>query len=74
MTTVHARLVGDRALIGRAELERLVELAQRSEPVDLYLDQDDLPTLGIMRVAEAGGAFDYWHEEGEDIYTAAVGP
>ena len=29
--------------------------------------------LGIMRLAEPGGAFDFWMEAGEDIYSAEDG-
>jgi hypothetical protein len=32
-----------------------------------------VPTLGIMRLIEQGGAFDFWKEEGEDIYSATDG-
>ena len=35
--------------------------------------EDDVPTLGIMRLMEQGDAFDFWKEEGEDIYSAADG-
>jgi hypothetical protein len=27
----------------------------------------------MMRLAEEGGAFDFWKEEGEDIYSAEDG-
>jgi hypothetical protein len=73
MTTIHARLIGGKALLDQSELERLVELARRSEPVDLQFEADDLPTVGIMRLAEQGGAFQFWHEEGENIYSALDG-
>jgi hypothetical protein len=72
MTTIHAHLLGDQAVVPRQELERLIELARQSEPVELRLE-DDLPTGAVMRLAEAGGAFDFWREEGEDIYTAQDG-
>jgi len=73
MTTIHAQLIGDKALVSREELERRVELARQSEAVDLELQEDDLPTLGLMRLAETGGALDFWQAEGEDIYTAEDG-
>ena len=73
MTTVHAQAIGDKALLPRAELERLVELAERSEPVTLLVDEEDLPTVGIAWLAEQGGAFDFWREEGEDIYSLEDG-
>ena len=40
-----------------------MELAQRSEPVELRLEEDDAPTLGIMRLAEESGAFDWLADE-----------
>ena len=73
MTTIHAHLIGDKALVPSGDLNRLVELARRSEEVELRVEEDDLPTLGLMRLAEKGGAFDFWLEEGEDIYTAKDG-
>lgn len=68
MTTVHAQLVGDHAVLPRGEFDRLLELARQSEEIDLRLNQDELPTLGIMRLAEQGGAFD-WLANEEDLYT-----
>ena len=35
--------------------------------------EEDLPTIDMMRLAEQGGAFDFWTEEGEDIYTLEDG-
>jgi len=69
MTTIHAQLIGDNALLPRSDFERLVELARRSEAVDLQVQQDDLPTPDVMKLAERGGAFDFWREAGEDIYS-----
>jgi hypothetical protein len=34
---------------------------------------DDTPTLAIMPLAEFGGAFDVWLEDGEDVYTIEDG-
>jgi hypothetical protein len=73
MTTVHAQLIGDKAVLPRAEFEWLVELARRSEHIELQIDADDVPTLHVMRLAETGGAFDFWKQEGEDIYSAEDG-
>lgn len=69
MTIIQAQLVGDDALVLRTDLERLLEIARRSEPVDLQWSSDDLPTMDIMRLAEQGGSFGFWHEAGEDIYS-----
>ena len=68
MTTVHAQFVGDKAVIPRAEFERLVQLARSSENIELQLHEDDVPILGIMRLAEQSGAFD-WLADEEDLYT-----
>ena len=68
MTTVHAQLIGDKALISREELARLVELAEHSEPIQVELADEDLPTVGMMRLAEQGASFDFWNEAGENIY------
>lgn len=73
MKTIYAQLIGDRALLQRSDFELLVELARRIEDVEVQMQEDDVPTLGIMRLAEQGGAFDFWREEGEDIYSAENG-
>ena len=73
MTTIQAQIIGDSALLPRNDLERLLELARRIENVELQLQEDDVPTLGMMRLAEQGGAFDFWREAGEDIYSAQDG-
>ena len=73
MATIHIQCIGDKAVLSQSDLERLVELAQRSETITVLRQEDDVPTLGIMRLIEQGGAFDFWQEEGEDIYSAADG-
>lgn len=73
MTTMHAQLIGDQTLLPWSELEQLLELARRSEAIEVQLSEEDLPTLGIRRWAEPGGAFDFWHEDGENIYSTQDG-
>ncbi len=73
MTTVHAQFTGKAALLPRDEFERLVKLAERVEAIDVQSHEDDLPTLAMMRLAEQGGAFDFWNEDGEDLYTLEDG-
>ncbi|MGE0683822.1 MAG: hypothetical protein AB7P69_23340 [Candidatus Binatia bacterium] len=68
MTSLHVQLVGDKTVLPRAEFERLVELARRSEEIELRLETDEIPTVGIMRLAEEGTAFD-WLAEEEDLYS-----
>jgi hypothetical protein len=73
MTTIHVQCIGDKALLPQSEFERLVELAQRYEKITVQMQEDDMPTLGIMRLMEQSGAFDFWQEEGEDIYSIEDG-
>lgn len=68
MTILHAQLIGDKAVLPRKEFERLVELARRSEDITLQTEADEVPTVGIMKLAEQGGAFE-WLAEEEDIYS-----
>jgi len=68
MTTLHAQLIGDKAVLPRDEFERLVELARRSDEITLQMETDEAPTVGIMRLAEQGGAFE-WLAKEEDLYT-----
>jgi hypothetical protein len=68
MTTLHAHLVGDKAVLPRVEFERLVELAKRSEEITIQIEEDDLPTAGIIQLAEQGGAF-AWLAEEQDVYS-----
>ena len=68
MTTLHAMTVGDKTVLPRDEFERLVELAEKSEEITLIVEGEEVPTVGIMKLAEQGGAFD-WLAEEEDIYT-----
>lgn len=73
MTTIHAQIIGNQALIPRAEFERLIEIARQAADVDLQTSEDDLPTLGWMRLIEQNGAFDFWKEAGEDLYSLEDG-
>lgn len=68
MTTLHAQLIGDKAVLPRDEFERLVELARRSDEITLQMETDEAPAVGIMRLAEQGGAFE-WLAGEEDLYT-----
>jgi hypothetical protein len=68
MISVHAQFFGDEAMLPRAELERLVELARRSEEVELQAQEEELPTLGLLWLAQHGGAFD-WLADEPDLYS-----
>ena len=65
-------MIGDKALLPLSEFERLVELTQRYAEMTVQMQEDDVPTLGIMRLAEQSGAFTFWQEEGEDIYSFGI--
>ena len=73
MTTIHVQCIGDKALLPQSELEWLVELAQRYEEITVQRQEDDVPTLGLMRLIDQSGALDFWREAGEDIYSAEDG-
>lgn len=72
MTTIHVEQVSDRAILPRDELQRLLELARRSEPIEMDVEKE-VSTIDMMRLADKGGAFDFWLDEGEDIYHAQDG-
>jgi hypothetical protein len=73
MTRIDAQRMGNKVLIPQHDLERLVQLAQQHEEIELHMHDDDTPTHEIMRMIEQGGSFDFWMEEGEDIYSADDG-
>ena len=68
MTTVHAEVIGDKALLPRKDLDRLLELARRVEPIQIALDESSGLARGIMELAEKGGSFD-WLADEPDLYT-----
>lgn len=37
--------------------------------MDPQVKENDLPTRELMRSTEQSGAFDFWKDEGEQIYT-----
>ena len=69
MTTIRVQRLGDKALLSQDELNQLLSLARQHEDVNVQLDEEDLPTVALMRFAEQGKAFDFWLDEAEDIYT-----
>ena len=73
MSTIQVQTIGERAVLPRTDLEKLIELAQRSEPLDIEFAKDDLTSDEWTRFALASGSFDFWKEEGEDIYTLEDG-
>jgi hypothetical protein len=72
MTTIHVQWIGDQALVPKSDLERLVALARNSEPIEVNADAE-ITTLDMMRLADQGGAFNFWNDPGEDIYSLKDG-
>ncbi|MEP7037259.1 MAG: hypothetical protein ABI891_02855 [Acidobacteriota bacterium] len=56
-------------IISASDLQKLIEMAQKVEPIEIEMEEADLQTKDLMRLAENGGAFDFLHDEREDIYT-----
>ena len=65
--------IGEKVLLPQREFERLVELAQQYEEITVRRQEDDVPMWDIMRLVEQSGAFGFWEEEGEDIYSSKDG-
>jgi hypothetical protein len=73
MTTIHVQRIGNQALLPQTEFEQLVELARQRGEIAVEVHEDDVPTLALMRFVEQGGAFDFWIDEGENVYSAQDG-
>jgi hypothetical protein len=73
MTTIHVQRIGDQALLPQSEFEQLVELARQREEIAVEVHEDDVPTVALMRLADRGGAFDFWMDQGEDVYSPRDG-
>jgi len=70
MVKVHTQQVGaEKALVDRAELQRLVDVARQVEEVELIEVQDDLPTEGLMQLVGESGSFSFLEDSREDVYT-----
>jgi hypothetical protein len=69
VTTVFAEFTADKAVLRREEFERLLELARRSEPVEVRTEPESREEEDMTRLAVRGGAFDFWKAPGEDIYS-----
>ncbi len=70
MVRVHAQPVGsEKALVDRAELQKLIDVARQVEKVELIEVEDDLPVEGLMRLVQEGASFDFLADPREDIYT-----
>jgi hypothetical protein len=73
LNTVLAQLAGDKALWSQEELRRLLELVRRAEEIELRIENDNVPTVRLMRLVEQAGSLDFWTQQGEDIYSIEDG-
>ncbi len=55
-------------VIATNDLQRLIETAIKIAPVEVE-DETVLGDDDLMRLAETSGAFDFLHDEREDIYS-----
>ncbi len=61
----------NKAVISIADLQKLVELANKIEPIEFKVIESDFDSAELMRLAETGGAMDFLNDESEDIYSVA---
>ena len=73
MTTIQAQIAGDSVLLPRDDFNCLVEIARRCEEIELHVLGGPVSTDDMMRLAEQAGAFDFWHDPGEQIYSLTDG-
>jgi hypothetical protein len=67
MATIHIQCVGNKALLSQSALDWFVELTEWSEAITVLRQEDDVSTLGLMRLMEQGGGFDFWKEGGRHL-------
>lgn len=68
MTKIHAQVLGNQILLPRREWDRLVTLARQVDEIDVLTQEDELPTVGLMRLAEQSKAF-AWLADEEELYS-----
>lgn len=56
----------NQVIISAEDLRKLVEIAQKVEPIEI--EESDYDEADLMRLAESGGALDFLRDE-EDIYS-----
>jgi flagellar motility protein MotE (MotC chaperone) len=76
MTTIHAEIRDERAILPLKEFERLMELARLSEAVEVLdtsaeaCGEDEMTNREWLQLAQDGGAFD-WLADEPDLYSEA---
>jgi hypothetical protein len=71
--TIHVQVLGDQAVLPRSEFEKLLLLARAASEVEVQFGDLHETSPQFMRFIESGGAFDFWHEQGEECYSASDG-
>ncbi|MDQ3180104.1 MAG: hypothetical protein M3Q33_06250 [Acidobacteriota bacterium] len=67
---IQTRTFGEnQIIISATDLQKLVEMAQKVEPIEIEIEEADFQTKDLMRLAENNCAFDFLRDEREDIYT-----
>lgn len=63
------RISENQAIINLEALKRLIDVAKKVDEIEIDEVIDDLPTEGLMRLAETSGALNFLKNEKEDIYS-----
>lgn len=63
------RISENQVIINLEALKRLIDVAKKVDEIEIDEVIDDLPTEGLMRLAETSGALNFLKDEKEDIYT-----
>jgi hypothetical protein len=71
MTIIHAQLIDGQEVLPKADFDRLLELARKNEAV-VVQSSPDAEELSPMLAAIQGGAFDFWNDPEEDLYSSEV--
>ena len=67
---VHTRRLDEQyVIVTESELQSLIAVARQVSPVELEEATDELPTEGLMQLAESSGALDFLWDEWEDVYS-----
>ena len=72
MTTIHTQWIGNKTIVPKKEFEQLVEIAKEREEIELQSTELVEPSQVIDLLGKSG-SFDFWKEEGEDIYSIEDG-
>ena len=63
------RISENQAIINLEALKRLIDVAKKVDEIEIDEVIDDLPTEGLMRLAETSGALNFLKDEKENIYS-----